>query len=209
MYAWPFLYPPAPAPASLTPFRHRTPVLLHFPFASCHLDTYSVRVIEIVTRFHLASGESLRDASRDRVVALVFLRHFGCTFTRRILKHLQELQAECQTHDARLVLVHMLQSGAEHSHLRSDDVDRIADPDCELYRAFGLGRGGFWELLGPVVWVRGFLSVFSGCGVGHLAGDGRQMPGTFLLRDGEIIAARPARNASELPDIDGIFQDLP
>lgn len=166
-------------------------------------------MIEAASRFPLASGETLLEASQGRIVALVFLRHFGCTFTRRILKHLQELQAECAEHDARLVLVHMLQSGDEQSYLRSDDIDRIADPDCELYKAFGLGKGGVRELLGPIVWVRGFLSVFSGCGVGHLAGDGRQMPGTFLLRDGEIIAARPAKNASELPDIDGIFQDLP
>ena len=166
-------------------------------------------MIEATSRFYLATGESLLDASRDRIVALVFLRHFGCTFTRKILRQLRELQAECAEHGARLVLVHMLQGGDEKSYLRSDDVDRIADPDCELYKAFGLGKGGFRELLGPVVWVRGLLSVFSGCGVGHLAGDGRQMPGTFLLRNGEIIAARPARNASELPDIDGIFQDLP
>jgi hypothetical protein len=165
-------------------------------------------VIDAASRFRLASGETLLEASRGRIVALVFLRHFGCTFTRRILRHLQELQAECARHDARLVLVHMLRSGDEHAYLPSDDIDRIADPECALYRAFGLGKGGFRELFGPVVWVRGFLTFFSGCGVGHLAGDGRQMPGTFLLRDGEIIAARPARNASELPDIDGIFREL-
>ncbi len=166
-------------------------------------------MIDAASRFLLASGESLLDASKDRIVALVFLRHFGCTFTRRILRKLQDLQAQCAEHDDRLVLVHMLHRGDEQTYLRSDDIDRIADPECELYKAFGLGKGGVRELLGPIVWVRGFLSVFSGCGVGHLAGDGRQMPGTFLFRDGEIIAARPARNASELPDIDGIFHDLP
>ncbi len=110
---------------------------------------------------------------------------------------------------ARLVLVHMLQSGDEQPYVKSDDVARIADPDCELYKAFGLGKGGIRELLGPIVWVRGFLSVFRGCGIGHLAGDGRQMPGTFLVRNGEIIAARPAKSASELPDINGIFQEAP
>ena len=164
---------------------------------------------EAASRFRLSTGESLLEASQERIVALVFLRHFGCTFTRAILRKLQDLQADCTEHDARLVLVHMLQSGDENSYLPSDDVARIADPECELYKAFGLGKGGIRELLGPIVWVRGFRAFFSGCGVGRIAGDGRQMPGTFLFHKGEIIAARPAKNASELPDIEGIFQDLP
>jgi hypothetical protein len=165
-------------------------------------------VTEAASRFRLSTGETLLEASREQIVALVFLRHFGCTFTRAILRKLEDLQADCAAHGARLVLVHMLQSGDEGAYLRSDDVARVADPECDLYKAFGLGKGGVRELLGPIVWVRGFLSVFSGCGIGHLAGDGRQMPGTFLFRDGEIIAARPARNASELPDIEGIFHEV-
>ena len=181
----------------------------HFPFAPCCPALIMGPVIEAASCFRLSTGETLLEASRERIVALVFLRHFGCTFTRAILRKLQDLQADCAEHGARLVLVHMLQSGDEQAYLRSGDVARIADPHCELYKAFGLGKGGFRELLGPIVWVRGFLSVFSGCGIGHLAGDGRQMPGTFLFRDGEIIAARPARNASELPDIEGIFGELP
>ena len=32
------------------------------------------------------------------------------------------------------------------------DVPRLADPDCRLYRQFGLDMGGFSELLGPIVW---------------------------------------------------------
>ena len=166
-------------------------------------------MIAAASQFRLASGETLLEASCGQVVALVFLRHFGCTFTRNILRHLRELQEACDTHGARLVLVHMLKSGDEQGYLPSETVGRISDPDCELYKAFGLGKGGVRELLGPIVWVKGFLSFFSGCGVGHLAGDGRQMPGTFLVHDGEIIAARPARTAADLPDIDGIFHDLP
>ena len=163
---------------------------------------------EAASHFQVSGTETLLEASQERTLALVFLRHFGCTFTRKILRHLEELEAQCTVHGARLVLVHMLHRGDERSYLRSDRVARIADPECELYRAFGLGRGGFRELLGPTVWIKGFLSFFSGCGVGHLAGDGIQMPGTFLFRDGKIIVARPAKNAAELPNIDGLFDSL-
>jgi hypothetical protein len=160
--------------------------------------------------FQLTTGESLRAASYSRLLVLVFLRHFGCTFTRQILRGLEELQRSARAHGAELVLVHMLKVGGETRYLGGHgDVARIADPRCELYRAFGLGRGGFLELFGPRVWWLGAVSIFKGCGVGHLAGDGLQMPGAFLFQHGEIIAARRARSASDLPDIPALFAELP
>ena len=165
---------------------------------------------EVAAEFHLSSGENLLEASHKRMLALVFLRHFGCTFTRQILRRLEELQVPAQAHGAQLVLVHMLKSGGEIRYLGGhDDVARIADPRSELYRAFGLGRGGFMELFGPRVWWLGAVSVFKGCGVGHLAGNGLQMPGAFLFRDGKIIASQRAKSASDLPDIPQLFAGLP
>ncbi len=162
---------------------------------------------EAAATYQLSSGETLAEAAREQTLVLVFLRHFGCTFTRQLLRGLQDLEADARKHGARLVLVHMLQRGRESEYLgKQGDVARISDPACELYRAFGLGKGGFLELLGPVVWIRGIAAVFSGCGVGHLAGDGLQMPGAFLFRDGQVLAAQPARNASQLPNLPALFQ---
>jgi hypothetical protein len=166
-------------------------------------------IAEACQSYSLSSGETLAEASSQQTLALVFLRHFGCTFTRQILRHLQDLQKEADRHDARLVLVHMLQKGRETHYLgQRSGVARIADPMCELYRAFGLGKGGFLELFGPRVWLRGAVSVFKGCGVGHLAGDGLQMPGAFLLRDSAVISRQPARTASDLPDLPRLFEGM-
>lgn len=161
---------------------------------------------EAAGEYQLSSGETLTEASRDQTLVLVFLRHFGCTFTRQILKGLQNLQNEASQRGARLVLVHMLQSGRETTYLgERSGVARIADPRCELYRSFGLGKGGFLELFGPRVWWRGAVAVFKGCGVGHLAGDGLQMPGAFLFRNGRIVSAQPAHSAADLPDLGQLF----
>jgi len=165
---------------------------------------------EIAKRFRLSTGETLLEASRSRVLVMVFLRHFGCTFTRQILRGLEDLQRQAKSRGAELVLVHMLKSGGEIRYLgRHDDVARIADPKCELYRAFGLGRGGFMELFGPRVWWLGAIAIFKGCGVGHLAGDGLQMPGAFLFQDGKIIAAQRAESAADLPDLHSLFEHQP
>ena len=164
---------------------------------------------EAAKAYRLSSGETLAEAAADRPVALVFLRHFGCTFTRRILRELETLKKHADQHDARLVLVHMLEEGAESAYLGSRDrVARIADPYCELYRAFGLGKGGFLELFGPRVWLNGFVAMFKGCGVGGLAGDGLQMPGAFLFHRDRIVSSQPARSASDMPDLPALFSGL-
>jgi hypothetical protein len=161
---------------------------------------------ETAARFRLSTGETLLDASGNQPLALVFLRHFGCTFTRQILRGLEDLKHAADERGARLVLVHMLKDGAEYRYLpAADEVARLGDPRCELYRAFGLGKGGFLELFGPKVLWLAVLAIFKGCGVGYLAGDGRQMPGAFLFHHGEVLAAQRARSASDLPDLPGLF----
>lgn len=160
--------------------------------------------------FSLSTGETLAEASESKTLVLVFLRHFGCTFTRQILRGLETLQESADTHGARLVIVHMLKSGDEIRYLgEHDDVARIADPNCHLYRAFGLGNGGLLELFGPRVWWQGAVSIFKGCGAGYLAGNALQMPGAFLFHHRQITAAQRAKSAAELPDLAGLFGDPP
>jgi hypothetical protein len=161
---------------------------------------------EAAQAFRLSTGETLAEASEKRVLALVFLRHFGCTFTRQILRSLEEIHQHSLAGNAELVLVHMLKSGGETRYLADhSEITRIADPRCELYRAFGLGKGGLAELASPhVIWLA-LVSIFKGCGVGHLAGDGRQMPGAFLFHKGKIVASQRAKSASDLPDLQALF----
>jgi hypothetical protein len=160
----------------------------------------------LTDRYRLSSGESLLEASRDRPLLLVFLRHFGCTFTRQILRGLEELESEASARGARIVLVHLSGETSGNYHLsRHRETARIADPDRALYRAFGLGRGGFFELFGPRVLWFGLLALIKGCGIGHLAGDGRQMPGAFLFQDGRVIAAQRARTAADMPEVSRLF----
>lgn len=171
-------------------------------------EPYSIS--EAAASYRLSNGQSLAEASQSRMLALVFLRHFGCTFTRQILRGLEGIEKEAREHQAELILVHMLQNGKETQYLgERNGVTRIADPRCELYRAFGLGKGGFIELFGPQVWWRAALSIFKGCGLGHLAGDGLQMPGAFVFHQGKIIAAQPAHSSSDLPNLEKLFQELP
>lgn len=158
-----------------------------------------------VDTFRLSSGETLREASESEALAVIFLRHFGCTFTRQLLKNLRDMHQRAEKEGARLVLVHMLQEGEENEYVENAGVGRIADPRCDLYRAFGLGKGGFLELFGPRVLYRGAVAFFRGCGVGMLRGDGLQMPGAFLVRNGRILRGQKAATAADLPSVEALF----
>jgi signal transduction histidine kinase len=180
----------------------------HTGIPASRSEPYTVE--EAAGIYSLSSGETLAEASAKRPLVLVFLRHFGCTFTRQILRGLQDLEHQAKQQNASLVLVHMLQSGKEIDYLGNhSEIARIADPRCELYRSFGLGKGGLIELFGPHVWWRGMISVFKGCGVGHLAGDGMQMPGAFVYHEGKVVSSQPARTAADLPDLAALFDHSP
>ena len=69
-----------------------------------------------------------------------------------------------------------------------EDLESVSDPECRVYAKFGLLKGTFKQLFGLRSWIRGFESgVVRGHGVGMMMGDGFQMPGVFLIKDGMIV----------------------
>lgn len=136
-------------------------------------------------------------AKRDALV--VFLRHSGCTFCREALADLALQRKRIEADGTRIVLVHMGGSEAFFAQYGMADVERIHDPERALYKAFGLRRGSLWQLLGPSVWLRGWAA-FGQHGVGFLDGDGFQMPGAFLVRNGRIVKEFRHTTAADRPD---------
>ncbi|OYP32989.1 peroxiredoxin-like family protein [Rhodopirellula sp. MGV] len=155
-------------------------------------------------RFASQRGETLRTLSSQGEVLVVFLRHFGCTFCREALDDLRQQRAELERQGITLVLVHMgdnTEQATFFDRYGLDDVHRISDPSCHLYQAFGLQRGGPSQLFPPGVWWRGFqAAIVNRHGFGNLIGDGFQMPGTFLLKDGRIVKAYRHKTSGSRPN---------
>ena len=150
------------------------------------------------------SGQSLLEGSFQQPMLFVFLRHFGCTFCREALADVADARARIEAQGARIVLVHMSpddDAATFFARYGLDDVVRVSDPQRELYRSFELQRGNLRQLFGPRVWFRGWKAgVLDGHGVGRLQGDGLQMPGAFLVRDGRIVRAWRHASAADRPD---------
>jgi hypothetical protein len=149
-------------------------------------------------------GRTVEELSNDQPVLLVFLRHFGCTFCREALADLRVQRSRIEAAGVRIAVVHMSpEQGAPAFFGRygMDDVPRFSDPERALYRRFELRRGGWRQLFGLRVWLRGARAVLAdGHGVGALAGDGFQMPGAFLVLNGQVVRAYRHDTAASRPD---------
>lgn len=153
---------------------------------------------------HTQRRERMVDLSYESPLLVVFLRHFGCTFCREALADIAEQRASIEARGVRIVAVHMspVKDATEvFTHYGLADLDRISDPERNLYRAFGLKEGSALQLLGPKVWWRGFVAgILRGHGVGRLKGNGFQMPGAFVFHEGGVVRSLIHKTAADRPD---------
>jgi len=153
------------------------------------------------------AGESLDSLSRREPLLLVALRHTGCVFCREAIADLTAALPRIGAAGLRPVVVHQ-GSDADIQPLLArhgiERIDRVADPHKRLYRALDLPRGSLRQLFGPVVWGPAVRAVRAGHGIGPLVGDGFQMHGAFVVRDGRLVAARRCQTAAERPDFAGL-----
>lgn len=149
-------------------------------------------------------GKSLKEESLNRPIMLVFLRHFGCTFCREALADIASRREDIENRGLRIVFVHMANREVAERYFNRYELEgasHISDPDCRFYRAFGLTKGTFTQLFGLQSWIRGFQAgVIEGHGVGPQLGDGFQMPGIFVISQGEIKESFIHKLASDRPD---------
>lgn len=157
------------------------------------------------------NGESLQSLSRRRPQLVVCLRHLGCTFCRESLADLARERAEIEASGTGIVLVHPAtdeQAAELFGRYGLADLPRFADPDRVLYRSLGLSRGSLAQVLGPRVFWRAAAATLRGHRLGKKAGDVWQMPGVFLVRDGQVVEAFRHRDVSERPDYRAIAARL-
>lgn len=156
------------------------------------------------------NGDSLLALSSESPVLLVFLRHFGCVFCREALHDLSERKDILIKSGIKLVLVHMSEYQLAESYFEKygiPGVSHISDSNCNLYKHFGLAKGGAMQLLGLKNMIRGFevaskSSIYPKMG---FIGDGFQMPGIFVLNKGAITDRFVHISAADRPDYDAMI----
>jgi peroxiredoxin len=142
----------------------------------------------------------------DKPVVAVFLRHFGCTFCRTQVIELTRTYLKFQDLGAEIVCIAMGTPQAGKAFEIMFDVPfpilTIGETDTTPYELYKLGKGSWGQLLGIASFVNGFkaMSKLKGKTVGNIVGDGKQMPGTFIIdTQGIVQFAYISQNASDNP----------
>lgn len=152
--------------------------------------SYSNVAPEIMEEMRTDRGEALRDLSYMQPLMLVFLRQFGCTFCREALTDIARKRKEMENLGIQLVFVHMADKEIAERYFRRyelEGVAHISDPECTYYKAFGLIKNTITQLFGLQFFMRGFqAAIIDGHVPGTLLGDDFQMPGIFIIQEGEI-----------------------
>lgn len=167
-------------------------------------ETEARTLVEALRTATTQSGESLLDLSRQQDLLIVCLRHSGCAFCREALHDLADQREAIRAAQVRPIVVHM-GSAAQGVQLLQQhglaDIDQVSDADRRVYRGLELRFGTLSELAGPqVIWRALFEGSLFRYGFGSMIGNGLQLPGAFVVRDGRIIKAFRARSAAERPD---------
>jgi len=177
----------------------------------------SPEVQEMALRIRTNKGTPLLEMSRVVPLLVVFLRHAGCPFCREALADLASQRRRIEATGTQIVLIHM--GTDQHAHeffyrYGLSDLPRVSDSIRTLYRAFGLGRGGGWQVFGPSVWWPGFhAAIIRRHGIGWPVTDMFQMPGIFLIFHGQVLRSFIHRSAADRPDyaklveLDGLDTD--
>jgi peroxiredoxin len=150
------------------------------------------------------TGQSLDDLAADRPQLVVFLRHAGCTFCRETLADLARARSTIESFGAGIVFVHLGNESRDapvFERYGLGDLPRVADPQSQLYRLFGLDLGSMNQLLGPKTWMRAIMAgLIAGHGAGPVRGNAFQMPGIYVFHCGQVVAGYQHRSASDRPD---------
>lgn len=166
---------------------------------------------EIMQQMTTNAGSNLLELSQKQSVMLIFLRHFGCTFCRYGLAEISRKREAIEERGLKLVFVHMTTSDVAEEYFERYQIAEptyISDPECDYYKAFGLTKGTFTQLFGLQTWIRGFQAgLVEGHGLGPKLGDDFQMPGVFVIQNGNIIESFIHKVASDQPDYDALLRN--
>jgi len=163
---------------------------------------------EKVKQIKDSSGQSLGDSLVKSKVLLIFLRHFGCTYCKKVVSELSDEKAKGSLKNLKPIFVHMsdVERGAEFFESYGlKGVAHISNADKSLYKEFGLVRGTLNQVIGPKVIAAGVKDLFK-FGIGKIEGDSLQMQGAFILEGESVAKSFKSKTVSDTVDFSNFLE---
>jgi hypothetical protein len=150
-------------------------------------------------------GPKLGNQIAEKGTLLVFLRHFGCLFSREMVTELKSAAQAPGYPEVIFVYNGSIEDGQYFFGQFWADASAISDPNLKLYNAFNVGRAGLRELLNPDVLLCGLRAMSKGNLWGIPKSDPLTMPGIFLLKDKSITWEHDFAHVGDHPK----FSEIP
>ncbi|RRA48279.1 AhpC/TSA family protein [Acidipila sp. EB88] len=164
-------------------------------------------LIRLFSETKTQSGKSLLDVADKQPILLVFLRHFGDSFTREAIHDISKAKPALDKRNVQVVFVHMADDARALPWFEKyglGSAERVHDPEMKLYTApvFHLlkstvlphffGARAYWKLAKRALWKYGFA--------GPGKEDPTQLPGVFFIKDRAIYRAFRHKYLGDRPD---------
>ncbi len=141
----------------------------------------------------LQNGQNLFDLSFKSPLLLVCVRHFGCTYCRETLSDLSKQMEQIQRVGLIPVVIHMgsiEQGNSMMQRFGLDAVGQVSDPDRRLFRTLELPFGTLGQLVSIKTFWRALVEgVVFKFGFGSFVGNGLQLAGTVIVKNGQVERA--------------------
>ncbi len=143
-------------------------------------------------------------------LALVFLRHYGCSFC---MEHAREIERRGEEFADAEVTVALVGCGSLDEAADFRDKLGLAtavynDPESAAYRAYGVGKTTAGTILNPRVVAGGIRAMSKGYLPRRSSGDPLQLQGQFLIdRFGIIRSVSRPRLMSDIPSATALLED--
>jgi peroxiredoxin len=149
-------------------------------------------------------SKNLFDLSFEHPLLLLCIRHLGCTFCREALSDLADQRQKVQQAGITPIVVSMAsheQTAELFKRYQLSDMADVSDPERQLFAALELPFGTLSQL---VSWSTLWRAVVEGVvfrhGFGGFVGNGLQLSGAFLVRNGRVERAVRHSNPAERTD---------
>ena len=156
------------------------------------------------------NGTSIYEQSCAAPMLLILLRHVGCPFCRRTMRELSSARAEIEAIGYTIGIVHMDAEavvGETLSRFGLEDLPRFHDPEKVLYEVLETKRIPLRALFSPRTWAGGF-DLGARYGYAWPDSDPLQLPGAFLVDQGQVTAGHTSLYPAEPPNFRSLVTSM-